>query len=109
GPEPIDIDVVVSGPVRSTRELLDLPRLGYPSRIGLAPSATAGQRAARLHFNLPLLADLPLSAVGIGVAVNLRTARAAGLVDGIEIGAMNGTLRLDGTGMGLTGTASLNG
>src|SRR5690606_13732389 len=50
GPEPIDIDVVVSGPVRSTLELLDLPRLGYPSRIGLAPSAIAGQMAARLHF-----------------------------------------------------------
>ena len=107
--ETIDIDIALSGPLASALQLLDSPRLGYASALGLDPGTTIGAIAARLRFVFPLAADLALDEVAIGVAANLREAGLGEVTDGVLVNGINGGLSLTGEGMELVGQGRVGG
>ena len=104
--EMIDIELVLSGPARTTLEVIDAPRLGYVSGLGIDPSTATGSLAGRVRFTFPLLSDVTFEQVGIAAAANLFD---VGLSepDLGEISGIRGTLNLDGRGMTISGDASL--
>ena len=104
--ESIDIDLVLSGPARTTLQVIDSPRLGYVSRLGIDPNSASGSLAGRVRFAFPLINDVSFEQVGIAAAANLVE---VGLTDPElgEISGMNGTLNLDGRGMTVAGDATV--
>ena len=98
---------VLCGPMRNALEILDHPRLGYASGLGLDVERAAGESAIRMNVELPLLADLRLDQVDIRAAAKLVNVEMPGAVFGH--GASDGalTLQLDRTGMTVSGTAML--
>jgi hypothetical protein len=67
-----NIGVHVDGAMPDIMTLIDMKPLGYPTRFGIKPSETGGTASADLAFRVPMLRELPVSAVGISVkaAVN---------------------------------------
>lgn len=104
----IDIDARVEGPVKTIMSVLDLPRLGYASKVGLMPDRMSGRAAARLHFGFSLLADLPFEAVRMGVEGTLDNVGIAAVKPGYDLSGADAKLTLDKSGMTLAGKAQLN-
>ena len=105
--ETIDVDVVLSGPARTMLEVVDSPRLGYVSQLGIDPGSTTGSLAGRVRFNFPLINDVSFDQVGIAAAANLVDVGIADPTFGAITG-INGTLNLDGRGMSVTGDATVS-
>jgi uncharacterized protein YhdP len=109
GEEIIDIDLAVAGPLAPALSLLDEPRLGYASALGLDPAAAGGAMAARLRFVFPLSADLALDEVAIGVAANLRGASLGEVAEGVTLSGVDGALALTGDGLEVDASGRFNG
>lgn len=105
----ISIDAALAGPVRDLLEILDMPKLGYPSRVGIAPAKTGGEAGVRMHFAFPLIDAISIDAVGLSGNVNLREMSIADFKPGLDITEGSGNLEFDGRGLTLDGTASVNG
>jgi hypothetical protein len=57
----------VTGPTRELLELLDRPRLGYPTRYGIKVAESGGAANVNFTFSIPMLKDLKADDVGIDV------------------------------------------
>jgi Protein of unknown function/AsmA-like C-terminal region len=57
----------IQGAMPDVMTLIDMKPLGYPTRFGVDPKLTGGTANADLEFQVPMLADLPVDAVGISV------------------------------------------
>ena len=55
------------GPMTDIMTLIDMKPLGYPTRFGIDPKTTLGMAGVDLNFRVPMLPDLPVDDVGIGV------------------------------------------
>jgi hypothetical protein len=55
------------GPMPEIMALIDMKPLGYPTRFGIDPRTTLGNAGVDLDFHVPMLPDLPVDDVGIGV------------------------------------------
>ena len=95
------------GAVRNALEILDHPRLEYASGLGLDVARTTGESAIRMQVELPLLADLRMDQVDIRAAAKLVNVDMPGAVFGHDASDGALTLRLDRTGMTVSGTAAL--
>jgi len=58
-------------PMREALTLLDHPRLGYASKLGLAPESGSGDVKTRLDFDFPAAKDLGFNDVKINVSAQL--------------------------------------
>ena len=67
------------GQMADVLRLIDLQPLGYTKRFGIDPAATRGTATVNLDFAIPLLRDVPIDRVGIGVQ-----AKVAGLSVAID-------------------------
>jgi hypothetical protein len=105
----IDIDVPVSGSVRSTLMVLDTPPLGYARKLDLDPNKAEGGQSSRLHFYLPLVRKLELDDVELGVSGSLKGVGLQGLPGGFDASDGDLKLALDAKGMTITGTTRLEG
>lgn len=105
----IAIDTALAGPVRDLLEILDMPKLGYPSRVGIVPARSGGEAGVRLHFAFPLVDAISIDAVGLSGNVNLRGMSIADFKPGLDITDGSGSLEFDGRGLTLDGRASVNG
>ncbi len=65
------IKVRTEGQVADVLRLIDQPPLGYTKRFGIDPATTRGTSTINLDFAIPLLKDVPVERVGIGVQANL--------------------------------------
>jgi hypothetical protein len=61
------IRVRTDGQVADVLRLIDLQPLGYTKRFGIDPATTRGTSTVNLDFAIPLLKDVPVERVGIGV------------------------------------------
>jgi hypothetical protein len=61
------IRVRTDGQVADILRLIDQPPLGYTRRFGIDPATTGGTSTVNLDFAIPLLKDVPVERVGIGV------------------------------------------
>ncbi len=59
--------VHVDGAMTDVMTLIDMKPLSYPTRFGIDPRTTGGAVSADLSFTVPMLANLPVDDVGIGV------------------------------------------
>lgn len=64
--------VHVEGVLPDIMTLIDMKPLGYATRFGIDPKQTGGAAAADLLFQVPMLADLPVDAVGISVKAQVN-------------------------------------
>jgi hypothetical protein len=65
-------DAHVEGGMPDIMTLIDMKPLGYATRFGIDPRQTGGQASADLAFQVPMLADLPMDAVGISVKAQVN-------------------------------------
>jgi hypothetical protein len=73
------IKVRTDGQVTDVLKLIDQQPLGYTKRFGIDPATTRGTSTINLDFAIPLLKDVPVERVGIGVQ-----AKVAGLSVAID-------------------------
>jgi hypothetical protein len=64
--------VHVDGAMPDIMRLIDMAPLNYARRFGIDPRQTGGRAAADLSFQVPMLADLPVDDVGIGVKAHVE-------------------------------------
>ncbi len=64
---PARIRVHSEGELTDALELIDEQPLGYTKRFGIDPSSTAGHAAVDLDFTIPLVKDVPMDRVSVGV------------------------------------------
>jgi hypothetical protein len=64
--------VHVEGGMPDIMTLIDMQPLGYATRFGIDPRQTGGAAGADLAFQVPMLADLPVDAVGISVKAQVN-------------------------------------
>ena len=57
----------VDGQMPEIMTLIDMQPLGYPTRFGIDPKQTRGTASTDLAFDVPMLQDLAVEAVGISV------------------------------------------
>ena len=57
----------VDGQMPEIMTLIDMQPLGYPTRFGIDPKLTRGTASTDLSFQVPMLQDLAVDAVGISV------------------------------------------
>jgi hypothetical protein len=65
------IRVRTDGQVADVLKLIDQQPLGYTKRFGIDPQTTHGTSTINLDFAIPLLKDVPVERVGVGVQAKL--------------------------------------
>ena len=105
----MSVTVEAEGPAADALALLDHPRLGLVSKVGLQPAQTGGTVHTLFALDLPLDTGIQAEQIDLNAVARLRDARiedVAGIVDMTE-----GALRLgvDSASMDLRGTARLQG
>ncbi len=105
----IDIRFAAAGPLRTTLELLDKPRLQLITPLGIDPSTTAGHAEALVDFSFPLRGDLRFEQVELGVDAQLSDVTAEGFLLEQDARAGRFDLQVDMNGMTLAGPVELGG
>ena len=102
------IMVRTEGQLSDVLNLIDQQPLGYTKRFGIDPAATRGTSSINLDFAIPLLKDVPVERVGIGVQ-----ARVAGLSVPIDerrrLDNATAQLALDSKSLTSQGTGEVSG
>ncbi|CAO3418287.1 hypothetical protein [Azospirillum doebereinerae] len=109
GKETMDIRVPVQGPVRSILTLIDMPPLGYPTKLDLDPKRTQGTAEAQLHFAFPLLADLKVEDLNLDVTGRMRGVGVEKVAAGLNATDGDLSLALDLKAMTIKGATKLDG
>jgi hypothetical protein len=98
--------VHVDGSMPDIMTLIDMKPLGYPTRFGIDPRQTGGTASADLAFQVPMLADLPVDAVGISVKAQVNAfAVTLGGKTRLTDGAVN--FEIDNSHLHQTGSVNL--
>lgn len=87
--------------------LLDHPRLGYVTAVGIDPTGAEGQTATDLSFAFPAIKNLTFEQVDIGASGDIVGANLRRAMFDQPLRNGNFALTLDDAGMILDGTASL--
>ncbi len=109
GKETMDIRLPVQGPVRSILTLIDMPPLGYPTKLEMDPKRTQGTAEAQLHFAFPLLADLKVEQLELDVTGKLRKVAVEKVAAGLNATDGELSLALDLKAMQIKGATRLDG
>jgi AsmA-like C-terminal region/Protein of unknown function len=108
--EPVlETNLVLRGGLSDALTLLDHPRLGYPSKLGIDPAMMKGETAIRVSTQFPLIKDLRLSQINIRAAANLIDVSAPAVAFGRDLTEGQIALRLDQKAMSLIGQARIDG
>ena len=105
----MSVMIEAEGPAGSTLALLDHPRLGLASKVGLQPEHIDGTVHTLFALDLPLLESVEAGQIDVNAVARVRDAQVtefAGIVDMTE-----GTLRLgiDNANLDLRGSVKLQG
>ncbi len=104
----ISIPVNFRGPIPDILKLIDAPRLGYATALGLKPDSITGDANGVVELRLPLLSTVEMKDVDIKGHADATDAASSQLVKKIDI--IQGNVKLDLTkdGLGVKGTATIN-
>ena len=105
----LEVETVLRGPLRKALKVLDHPRLGYISALGISPGVVDGKSAIRLVARFPLFRDLRFDQVEIAAAANLREVRLPRAFGGLDLSDGALTLQLDKSLMKVEGDVRLAG
>lgn len=98
-----ELEVDASGSLSAALRIIDAERLGYAKRIGVKPDDVGGGMAMKLTVKLPLLKDLEIEQVDLGVVADLASVKWPNALLEQEFTADKLQLDLTGKGMTLTG------
>lgn len=105
--------ITVAGTARAelvdALKLLDHPRLGYASALGIDPASASGSSITKLSFSFPAAKDLPFEQVTLTANSSILNAAIRKVAFGQDLNDGNFTLDLDGKGMTLEGTGRIAG
>jgi hypothetical protein len=109
-PETAEMDFVVGGPAADVWALLRHQRLGLFKRGAPPFTEVRGTlREARLSIGFPMVAELPIEAMRIGVTGRVSDIRIPRLVLGKDLERGNFDFTADPAGLRATGTATVQG
>ena len=103
------VEIEAEGPAADALDLLDHPRLGLVSKVGLEPAGVGGTVHTLFTLELPMLQAIEPEEVDVNAVARMRDARMANIADIADM--TEGALRLgvDNASMDLRGTARLQG
>jgi hypothetical protein len=98
----------VTGPTRDILQLIDAPRLSYPSRYGIRADKAGGTANVEFALAIPMLRDLNASDIGIDVNAELLEVK---LPINDKFGLTGGkfSVKLDMKGLKALGAVQING
>lgn len=101
----IDIDVDLTGPLKTALLVLDSDNLKFPSSLGIDPKTVEGQSDVNVRFFFPLNKNLKVEEVKVTAKAKAREIRLPSVVAGLnisggpmEINVDNGELNVKGSG-----------
>jgi len=109
GTETADFDIKIAGDFGDAMRLIDNQPLQYSTKMGVDPLKATGNADVDLSINFPLVADLKLNQVDIGVKARTENVGLADVAFGLPLTDGRMDLVLDDGGMDVVGTASLGG
>ncbi len=99
----------VAGPMRDALALLDHPRLGYASKLGLTPDSSSGQVETHLDFEFPAEKKLTFAKVNIGVTAAMTDVGLTKAMFDRDVTEGNLELALSQNGMRIAGPLKFGG
>lgn len=109
GTQHLVIDGEIKAPLGAALAFLDLPRLGYITRMGIDYEGAAGETLTDMHFEFPAKKGLDLSEVDITAKSRITGASLARVPLDQPVTDGNFDLDFDMTGLTLTGTGIVGG
>ncbi len=103
------IDLNIGGDLGEVMRLIDHEPLGYAQTMGIDPSTPTGAADIDLSINFPLIAELKLDQLQIGVKAKVNGGKIPKLVFDQPLDDSHLELKLDGKGMDVSGTAVVAG
>jgi hypothetical protein len=103
------IDGEIKAPLAAALELLDHPRLGYVTSMGIDREGALGETLTDMHFEFPAKKGLELEEVDITAQAQITGASLARVPLDQQVVDGNFDLDFDMTGLTLTGTATVGG
>ncbi len=105
----MSVEIEAEGPAADALDLLDNPRLGLVSKIGLEPVGVGGAVHTLFALELPMLQAIEPEEVDVNAVARVRDARMANIAGMADM--TEGALRLgvDNASLELRGTARLQG
>lgn len=107
--EDLTVDIGLTGPLRAVLTVVDLPPLGYPSKLDIDPAKTAGHVDGRLKVSLPLFDAVKLDDVEVQVSAKATGAAIEKVVAGRDAAEGELAVDLDTKAMTVTGKARFDG
>jgi hypothetical protein len=93
----------VTAPLTDALALLDHPRLGYATKLGIDPKTAGGSAKANLFFDFPAAKKLTFADVKVKVAAELADVEIARMRFGQDVTDGQLAIALDQSGMNVTG------
>lgn len=109
GTQHLVIDGEIKAPLGAALAFLDLPRLGYITRMGIDYEGATGDTLTDMHFEFPAKKGLDLSEVDITAKSRITGASLARVPLDQPVTDGNFDLDFDMTGLTLTGTGTVGG
>ncbi len=109
GPKPMTIEVWGHGDLSDGFRVLDAPRFGYITQVGLDPERASGPGAMRFRADILLQDEITTEDVRFSGTVALQDVTIGEVLDDIWLSGVTGQLELTGQGLTMTGTGIANG
>jgi hypothetical protein len=109
GTEIADFKIKIAGDFGDAMRLIDNEPLVYSTKMGVDPTKATGSADVDLSIEFPLVSELKLSQVRIGVKAQTEHVGLADVAFGLPLTDGKMSLVLDDSGMDVAGTASLGG
>lgn len=107
--EDLTVDIGLTGPLRSILTVVDMPPLGYPSKLDIKPDKTAGHVDGRLKVGFPLFDSVKLDDVEVQVSAKATGAAIEKVVAGRNATEGELAVELDTHAMTVSGKARFDG
>lgn len=104
-----DIAADATGSLADTMRLIDQKPFEYAHAVGIDPSVVGGDADIHLHLEFPLLKDVRLEDVAVGVHATVVDAKMPQVLAGLDLTQGHLVLDLDDKGMDVTGPIALGG
>ena len=99
----------ITSPMRDALVLLDHPRLGYTSKLGLKPDTSSGDVATHIQFDFPAEKNLTFAKVKIGVTATMTNVGLQKAMFDRDVTEGNLELTLSQNGMRINGPLKFGG
>ncbi len=94
----------LNGSMAKTLELIDYKPLGYPSRIGIVPSAIGGSAKTRLKLALPINNNMRMEDIKYEISSELDDLRLPDLINGVALEQADVLLEVNNIGLEAKGS-----